>query len=190
MGGKSKSSNKTTTTTNTTNNTNNVSGSAAASGDNNGLMLAGVNDSNINVTMTDHGAMERAAELGELALSSNTAVSKAALDMGAHSVSEAMDFGRDSLEGALQFGGDAMQLNAEVSNKAIDEVSQAHHENLQMVAGLAGSQAAQNTENLEALTELASMKADGGQVATSRQMTIVVGLVVTFMAVMMLGGKR
>ncbi|PSU34670.1 chemotaxis protein [Photobacterium lutimaris] len=193
-------------------NTTNVSGTAAASGDNNGVMLSGVNDSSINVNMTDHGAMEQAAELGELALTSNvkvttealdsnTQVTKAALGMGERTVDkaldfgkdaidEAMNFGRDSLEGALQFGGDAMQLNAEISNNAIEEVSQAHHENLQMVAGLAGNQAAQNSANLESLKELAAMNSDGGQVATSRQMTIVVGLVMTFMAIMMLGGKR
>ncbi|AJR08669.1 chemotaxis protein [Photobacterium gaetbulicola] len=182
-------------------NTTNVSGTAAASGDNNGVMLSGVNDSSISVNMTDHGAMQIASELGELAiasnvevttgaLESNTEVSKAALNMGAHSLSEALDFGRDSLEGALMFGNEAMHLNAEVSNNAIDTVSQSHHENLQMIAGLAGSQAAQNTENLAALKGLAEMNADGGQVATSRQMTIVVGLVMAFMAVMMVGGKR
>ncbi|MGF1734355.1 chemotaxis protein [Photobacterium satsumensis] len=190
MGGKSKSSNTTTTTTHTTTNTNNVSGSAAASGDNNGLMLSGVNDSNINVRMTDHGAMQRASDLSELALLSNADVTEealwsmadvteSALAMGEHSVSEAMDFGRD-----------AMAFNAEVSNHAIDEVSQAHHGNLQMLAGLAGNQAAQNSESLAALKDLAGMQSDGGQVATSRQMTIVVGLVMAFMAIMMFGGKR
>ncbi|MGR5064673.1 chemotaxis protein [Photobacterium sp. DNB22_13_2] len=192
-GGRSSSSS---TTTNT-----NTSGQNAIDGDNLGVSIAGVNDSSVHVTMTDHGAMQRASDLSELALLSNADVTEealwsmadvteAALAMGESSVSEAMDFGRDSLEGAFQFGSDAMLLNAEVSSNAIDEVSQAHHENLQMIAGLAGNQAAQNTENLAALKDLAGMKSDGGQVSTSRQMTIVVGLVMTFMAIMMLGGKR
>ncbi|MGF1723627.1 chemotaxis protein [Photobacterium nomapromontoriensis] len=170
-GGKSSSSNQTTNT--------NVSGQNAISGDNLGVAISGVNDSNINVTMTDHGAIERATELGELAFASNTEVTTAALEMGANSVSEALDFGLG-----------AMELNAEVSNNAINQVSQAHGENLQMLAGLAGNQATQNSENLEALKELAVMKADGGQVATSKQMTIMVGIVMFFVAIMMIKGKR
>ncbi|GHA34317.1 chemotaxis protein [Photobacterium aphoticum] len=157
MGGRSSSSNQTTTTTTNTTNTTNTSGSAAVSGDNNGVMLAGVSDSHINVTMTDHGAMERASQLGELALASNTDVATAAIN-----------------------------ANADVSETAMESVSQAHGENLQMLAGLAGNQAAQNTQNIEALKELAEMKIDGGQVATSKQMTITVGIVIAFLAVFML----
>ncbi|ELS8947699.1 chemotaxis protein [Vibrio furnissii] len=52
MGGKSSSSNKTTTT--------NVSGQNAISGDNLGTAISGVNNSTINVTATDYGAVEGA----------------------------------------------------------------------------------------------------------------------------------
>ncbi|KHT64361.1 hypothetical protein RJ45_06885, partial [Photobacterium gaetbulicola] len=192
--GKGGRSNSSSTTTNT-----NTSGQNAIDGDNLGVSIAGVNDSSVHVSMTDHGAMQRASDIAELALLSNSDVTEeaiwgmadvteAALAMGENSVDKALGFGRDSLEGAFKFGSDAMEFNAELSNNAIEEVSQAHHENLQMIAGLAGNQAAQNSESLAAIKDLASMQADGGQVATSRQMTIVVGLVMAFMAVMMVGG--
>ncbi|MGF1702525.1 chemotaxis protein [Photobacterium makurazakiensis] len=180
-GGSSKSSNKTTNT--------NTSGQNAIDGDNLGVAISGVNDSSINVTMTDHGAMERASELSELALITNADVSMAALEMGESSVNSAMDFGRDAITDAMDFGRDALLANSEVSTLAIEEVSQAHGENLQMLAGLAGNQASQNTENLEKISELAAMKVDGGQVATSKQMTIAVGMVMAFLAVMMMKGK-
>lgn len=56
---KSKSSN--------TSNTTNVSGQNAISGDNLGVAISGVNNSTINTTMTDHGAVNAAMELGEQA---------------------------------------------------------------------------------------------------------------------------
>ncbi|PSW06265.1 chemotaxis protein [Photobacterium lipolyticum] len=163
-GGKSQSTNNTTST--------NVSGQNAIQGDNLGVAISGVNNSTINATMTDHGAIEKAAELGELALSSNVDVSKAALGMGEK----------------------ALTINADVSNNAMELVTGAHGENLQMMAGLAGNQAAQNAENAEnigAIKELAAMKIDGGQVATSKQMTIVVSVVVFMLALVfiMRGGK-
>ncbi|RWX54982.1 chemotaxis protein [Photobacterium chitinilyticum] len=171
--GGSSSSKNTTTTTNT-------SGQNAIQGDNLGVAISGVNGSNINVSMTDHGAMARASELGELALTSNTQVSTAALKMGKDTVDSAMDFGRD-----------AIRANAEVSNNAMEHVSTAHGENLQMLAGLAGNQATQNAENLATIKDLAAMKADGGQVATSKQMTVMVGLVFFFLAMMAIfGGKK
>ncbi|MCF9823165.1 chemotaxis protein, partial [Vibrio parahaemolyticus] len=45
-------------------------------------------------------------------------------------------------------------------------------ENLDMLAGLAGSQAAQNSKNLEAMMDLAKFKQDGGQVETSKMMVV------------------
>ncbi|MCW8330874.1 chemotaxis protein [Photobacterium sp. SDRW27] len=196
----------------------NTSGQNAIQGDNLGVALSGINDSEIDVTMTDHGAMERAAELSELAITNNTAVTTEALDanvavseaalesntaateaalvMGENAVDSAMDFGRDALASntavlseSLEFGRDAMTANAEVANNAMEVVTNAHGENLQMMAGLAGNQAAQNSESLEAIKDLAAMKVDGGQVATSKQMTIIVGIVFFFVTVMMFKGK-
>jgi len=83
MGGRSNSRNDTKTVTNTTN----VSGTASTAGDNYGVMLSGVNDADINLAMTDHGAIaiagelaEEAFTLGSTALDSNIEVSTHAID--------------------------------------------------------------------------------------------------------------
>lgn len=55
MGGSSSSSTSQTENTNT-------SGSAAVSGDNGGTIISGVNNSTINTTVTDHGAMGAAGD--------------------------------------------------------------------------------------------------------------------------------
>jgi len=61
MGGKSSSSNQTTNVTNTTTTTTNTNGTSGISGDNNGAVVAGANNSKINITTTDHGAVKAAA---------------------------------------------------------------------------------------------------------------------------------
>jgi hypothetical protein len=134
MGGGGKTSSNSTSTS--------TSGQNAIQGDNLGNAISGVNDSTINVTSTDHGAIEKAAQLGELAMTTLGSSTDKALD----SVSS--------------FAG-----------SALNKYSASNSENLQMLAGLAGNQATQNEKNLEALAALSQSKADGGQVATSEQMT-------------------
>lgn len=134
MGGGGKTSSNSTSTS--------TSGQNAIQGDNLGNAISGVNDSTINVTSTDHGAIEKAAQLGELAMTTLGSSTDKAID----SVSE--------------FAG-----------SALNTYSASNSENLQMLAGLAGNQATQNEKNLEALAALSQTKADGGQVATSEQMT-------------------
>lgn len=131
-GGSSKSS-KTST---------NVSGQNAIQGDNLGASVAGVNNSTVNISTTDHGAIEKAAALGELAMTSVTDTSSKAMD----SVSE--------------FAGNAL-----------DTYSATNSENLQMMAGLAGNQATQNEKNITALTNLAKLNSNGGQVAANEDLT-------------------
>lgn len=89
-GGGSSSSKNTTESTNT-------SGQNAISGDNLGVTIAGVNDSNIDVTMTDHGAMERAAELGELALTSNVQALEVAAGLGSDAIDANKDIASDAI---------------------------------------------------------------------------------------------
>ncbi|WP_415721589.1 chemotaxis protein [Photobacterium ganghwense] len=165
-------------------NTTNVSGTNGIDGDNLGVAISGVNGSNINVNLTDHGAITRASEMGELAITANTQMARDALDSNTDVSKAALRMGSETVDRALDFGESALDYNSELSMKAINDVSNAHHENLQMVAGLAGNQAAQNSENLAALKDLAAMNSDGGQVATTKQMTIMVGLVFFFLAMM------
>ncbi len=154
-GGHSKSSNKTTTT--------NVSGQNGIQGDNLGASIAGVNNSTVNLTMTDQGAIEKARQLAELALTTNS------------------DVTNEALERVSDFAGDTLKQQANTNS-----------ENLQYMAGLAGNQATQNAKNLKAIKELAEMSMDGGQLATSNKMTVVaiiVTLVVGVIAVYAVKGK-
>lgn len=75
MGGSSSSS----STSNTTNT--NTSGSAAVSGDNTGTIISGVNNSTINTTVTDHGAIEAAGDAIEKALDTVVSTNKDSLDV-------------------------------------------------------------------------------------------------------------
>jgi len=143
MGGKSKSSNSTTTSNN--------SGQNAISGDNLGTAISGVNNSTLNVTATDHGAIEAAGNLAELSMTTLGSVSNNALEqMG------------DVSKGAFELSKDATQKVADFSKDALKQYSASNSENLSMMAGLAGSQAAQNAENLQAVMELGKFKQDNG----------------------------
>lgn len=133
MGGssKSKSSNS------TTNNTTNTSGSVAVDGDNLGLVVSGVNDSDINLSVTDHGSVAMAGELAEEAfqfgsdaLSANQSALEDSFKFASGSLSESFDFANgvaagsigaisnavddsyklvsDTVDGSLAFGGDAL----------------------------------------------------------------------------------
>ncbi|HHX8360946.1 TPA: chemotaxis protein [Vibrio alginolyticus] len=150
---KSKSSN--------TSNTTNVSGQNAISGDNLGVAISGVNNSTINTTMTDHGAVNAAMELGE----------------------QAFEFGGEMLNSNERISLEAMDTTHDIAETAIDEVADfagdslatyasTNSENLDMLAGLAGNQAAQNSKNLQAMMDLAKFKHDGGQVETSKMMVV------------------
>ncbi|MGI3059196.1 chemotaxis protein [Vibrio alginolyticus] len=150
---KSKSSN--------TSNTTNVSGQNAISGDNLGVAISGVNNSTINTTMTDHGAVNAAMELGE----------------------QAFEFGGEMLNSNERISLEAMDTTHDIAETAIDEVADfagdslatyasTNSENLDMLAGLAGNQSAQNSKNLQAMMDLAKFKQDGGQVETSKMMVV------------------
>lgn len=126
MGGSSKSSSNTTNNTQTTNN----SGSNAASGNNYGAMVSGINNSNINLSMTDHGAMMAAQGIADEALSmgnftvntmgeavknalgANTALSGKALD-------NMLTQNKQALEGNTALSGKALDTNATLSMGAI-----------------------------------------------------------------------
>lgn len=103
MGGSSSSASSSTNLTETTN----TSGSAAAGGDNLGVMISGVNDADINLKMTDHGAMAIAGEMAE----------------------EAFNFGNNALMSNQKVTGDSLDFasgvvgaNKDISQYAIDSI--------------------------------------------------------------------
>ncbi|EKO3579527.1 chemotaxis protein [Vibrio metschnikovii] len=152
MGGKSKSS------SNTTNN--NTSGQVGIDGDNLGVALSGIANSTVNVTATDHGAVNAAFDMGGEMIAGMTQVSNNSLLLADNTVSKTLDF----------------------SEEVIGKYSASNSENMQMLAGLSGSQAAQNSENLKAVMDLAKHKQDGGASVQSKQQLI------AFVAVFLIAG--
>lgn len=133
MGGRSSSQSQQSNVTTTTN----TSGSAAAGRDNYGIMLAGVNDSDINLTMTDYGAMAVAGSLAEEALD----FSQETLRTNERVVTGSLNAVNNTVDEAFSFGTSALEETAEVSQYAIDSIK---------------SMAGQQTETTKAAIAMAS----------------------------------
>ncbi|MDH5929469.1 hypothetical protein L8S13_24605 [Vibrio lentus] len=103
MGGKSSSRSDAKTVTTTTNKSN----SQGIGGDNNGFALSGIENSDINLSMTDHGAMAVAGRTAEEAFKFGT---------------DALDFSADTVDASLGFGESALDANANLSEYAIDSI--------------------------------------------------------------------
>lgn len=193
MGGKSSSS--------SSSNTTNVTGQNAIDGDNLGTAISGVNNSTVNVTATDHGAVAKAFELGEKSFE----FGESSLDMVENAVGETLGFADSTVKESLGFAENALdeslgfadgvfddalgavsdsnERTLMFAENALDEYSATNSENLQMVAGLAGNQAEQNTKNISAMMELAKFNKDGGQSQLNKQQLILVGIIIVVMGV-------
>ncbi|STO57458.1 chemotaxis protein [Grimontia hollisae] len=158
---KSNSSSDTTTTNN--------SGQNVIQGDNLGVSLSGINGNVGDITTTDHGAVEKSFEFAEataeLAMTANADVTGRALDSVDGAVDKAFAFGERSLESV-----DA------IASTSIKQLGDKHSENLQMMAGLSGSQGQQNSENIKAMLQLAKMKTDGGASLADKRVLWVAGI--------------
>ncbi len=170
MGGRSSSQSRQSNVTTTTN----TSGSAAAGRDNYGVMLAGVNDSDINLTMTDHGAMaiagdlaEEALDFGHQTLKSNETVVTGALDTVNNTVDEAFTFGSSALE-----------ETSEVSQYAIDSIK-----------SMAGQQTATTKAAIAMASDAKSREQTGGldsDNALLKNVSLIVGIAGTIITVAIL----
>ena len=114
MGGRSKSKSNAKTITTTTNKSN----SQGIGGDNNGFALSGIENSDINLSMTDHGAMAVAGQTAEEAFhfGNNT------LDFASDTVDASINFSENALDGALNLGESAIGANTNLSEHAIDSI--------------------------------------------------------------------
>lgn len=174
MGGKSKSS------SNTTNN--NTSGQVGIDGDNLGVALSGIANSTVNVTATDHGAVNAAFDMGGEMIAGMAQVSNNSLLLADNTVSKTLDFSSEALESGFNFAGELVETNAKFADATLSKYSASNSENMQMLAGLSGSQAAQNSENLKMVMDLAKHKQDGGASVQSKQQLI------AFVAVFLIAG--
>lgn len=237
MGGKSKSNSSTTN--------NNVSGQTGIDGDNLGVALSGINNSPVNITATDHGAVQGGFNIAEQALlmggemmagvagamgeasSQAMGVASQGLDLAGELSERSMSFASDGMAQAFGLAGEmvssnqafanqvlagnaqladramnnnavfanqvlagnaqlseramlntnafaieSLKNNALLADRMVDRYADDVGANRQLMAGLAGNQAAQNSENLNTLMDLAKHKQDGGASVQSKQQLI------------------
>ena len=175
MGGRSSSKSRQSNTTTTTNTS---SSSAAVGGDNTGVMLSGVSDSDINLTMTDHGAMaiagrtaEEAFDFGTQALRVNESVVGDSLNM----VDNSLRVVDNTVDEAFGFGASALEEQSEVSQYAIDSIK---------------SMAGQQTETTKAAIALANNAKAREQTGTNesdnstlKKLSLILGIIGTMVTI-------
>ncbi|WP_413114139.1 chemotaxis protein, partial [Thaumasiovibrio sp. DFM-14] len=138
----------------------NTSGQLSIQGDNLGTNISGLNNSGeLTLVASDHGA-----------------------------INSALEFATDSMEMYIGGTNDIATKAMFTTHELADNMVLANSENLAHLAGLQGSQAKQNADNINALKELATMHVDGGQSAMAEQMKYVIFAVLA--AVVVLGVKR
>ncbi|MEZ8676781.1 hypothetical protein AB6D67_07115 [Vibrio splendidus] len=174
MGGRSSSKSRQSNTTTTTN----TSSSAAVGGDNTGVMLSGVRDSDINLTMTDHGAMaiagrtaEEAFDFGTQALRVNQSVVGDSLNM----VDNSLRVVDNTVDEAFGFGSSVLEEQSEVSQHAIDSIK---------------SMAGQQTETTKAAIALANNAKAREQTgsnesdnSTLKKLSLILGIIGTMVTI-------
>lgn len=133
MGGESSSSSNVTTITTTTNKSN----SQGIGGDVNGFALSGIENSDINLSMTDHGAMAVAGQLAEESFKFGSE----ALSSNQNVVSNSLAFASDAMGQAVSLSEEALTSNKDVSQHAINSIT---------------SMAGQQTETTKAAIAMAS----------------------------------
>ena len=157
MGSKSRSSNST---------TNNVTNYSLQGFENAQAAVAGNNNK---VTVTDHGAIDSAMELGGQALD----LSNNAIDANVKVTTDALDkgfgFGEQALDKSLSFGERAIESNEKVIESGFDFGKQALKENGEVIKGgfdfaetLVEQNTATSAANQLAIRELAEGLATGG----------------------------
>ena len=187
-GGSSKSSGDTVTTTD--NSVNLADGGYVAQG-----------GSTINVSSTDHGAVEGAFQFGEEAVESALSFGGDALDLGRDAISAntdltkgALQFGAQNLNSVLGFGEEALFYNDKASSKAIDSIN-SNSQTMMAFADKHGNRLAQTSagaiSTLKNFAENLKVGAASEINATQKMMLYsVVGLVGLVALFMMFKGRK
>ncbi|MEZ8744160.1 hypothetical protein AB4189_12005 [Vibrio sp. 10N.286.49.E1] len=175
MGGKSSSKSDSQTTTTTTNKSN----SQGIGGDNNGFALSGIENSDINLSMTDHGAMAVAGETAEEAFN----FGNNALDFASDNVDASFQFGESALDGAFSFGENALNANTDLSAHAIDSIK-----------SMAGQQT-ETTKAALAIAGAAKAREQTGENESNNELlknvSLIVGILVSLLTMAyMFAGRR
>ncbi|CAH7178284.1 conserved hypothetical protein [Vibrio chagasii] len=174
MGGRSSSRSRESSNTTTTN----TSSSAAVGRDNTGVMLSGVSDSDINLTMTDHGAMAIAGRTAEEAFDFGTRalrVNESVVDNSLNVVDNSLRMVDSTVDEAFGFGSSVLEEQSEVSQYAIDSIK---------------SMAGQQTETTKAAIALANNAKAREQTGTAesdnstlKKLSLILGIIGTMVTI-------
>lgn len=159
-GGGGKSSSK------TSNNTTNVSGQNAIQGDNLGVTVSGINNSHLNLTTTDHGAVNGALEYGKtLTQRANSMFSESldSLESSYESMNEvtenvtreAIQGAQKSLDNSLDFASETVDKSLVHADRAMDKSLDFAGEAQALTFGFAGDSVKANERlTSKALSEM------------------------------------
>lgn len=123
--------------------------------ENSGIQVLGEGNK-IYSTTTDHGAMNAAEEIAQIAGS----------------------LGKDAFDSAESLAHQSLEGMQNLSSNVIDKLAQSNFDNTQVIAGLSESQMSSNEEQLNAITELAKSAQTGGATEISKQQTKVITIVI------------
>jgi hypothetical protein len=176
MGGDSESSNS------TTNNTTNTSGSAAVNGDNYGPQISGVSGSDINVEMSDHGAIDGALDLaGDVvdtmgdALGSMENVTDSALDAMSDAVTSGNNLASNVVDKNNDFLENVLENNSNLVDNVLDSNNDIYEGALDSVNSASGQIASSNKDSLAFAEKMAKEAMTDNDITTQKQMMYVVG---------------
>ncbi|WP_332398557.1 hypothetical protein [Vibrio metschnikovii] len=111
MGGRSSSSSSTTN--------NNTSGQTGIEGDNLGVALSGIANSELNISSTDHGAVNAALAMGGEMIGEMGKLSNNAIVMADNVAEKSMDFSANAMSQGFELAGELVHLNAAFANQAL-----------------------------------------------------------------------
>ncbi|MEZ9063858.1 MULTISPECIES: hypothetical protein [unclassified Vibrio] len=197
MGGRSSSKSDAKTVTTTTNKSN----SQVIGGDNNGFALSGIENSDINLSMTDHGAMAVAGKTAEEAFNFGTDALDFASDtvdtsfsFGENALDSALDANENALNGAFGFGERALDANANLSEYAIGANSDLSEHAIDSIKSMAGQQT-ETTKAAIAMANAAKGREQTGENESNNELlkniSLMVGIVVSLITMAYLvAGKK
>lgn len=127
-------------------------------------------------------ALDESLQFADSALDESLGFADNALDESFRFAGGVLDESLDSINttvaSSLDLVSETNRNSMDFAENALDEFSAANSENLQMMAGLAGNQASQNSKALGSLMELAKFNKDGGQSQSYKQQLILLGVVI------------
>lgn len=133
-------------------------------------------------------------KVSETALKEGVRFGETALEEGFRfgdtALKESLDTVNSTVNSSLKLVENNARDSLKFANATLEEYSEANSENLQLMAGLSGSQAKQNADSLNKIMELAKFNKDGGQNQGFKYQVVLLGVVIVVMAIVAIAASR